>query len=175
MTEQTLSRVEFERELIALLPRLRRFAAGLAGSLHDGDDLVQGALTKALVNADRWTPGTRLDSWMYRIIQNHWIDTVRARKTRNDGADLDDADRHVSIDGARAADSAINADRLRKEIEKLPNDQRAVLLLVAIEGQSYADASATLDIPIGTVMSRLSRARAALARSIYGDERGGDD
>jgi RNA polymerase sigma-70 factor, ECF subfamily len=174
MPEQTLSRVEFERELVALLPRLRRFAAGLAGTVHDGDDLVQGALTKALANADRWTPGTRLDSWMYRIIQNHWIDTVRARKTRNDGVDLEDADRHVSIDGARAADAAINADRLRQEIEKLPPDQRSILLLVAIEGQSYADASATLGVPIGTVMSRLSRARAALARAIYGEAGGGD-
>jgi RNA polymerase sigma-70 factor (ECF subfamily) len=174
MPEQTLSRAEFERELVALLPRLRRFAAGLAGTVHDGDDLVQGALTKALSNADRWTPGTRLDSWMYRIIQNHWIDTVRARKTRNDSSELDDADRHVSIDGARAADSAINADRLRKEIERLPPEQRSVLLLVAIEGQSYADAASALGIPVGTVMSRLSRARAALSHSIYGDLGGGD-
>lgn len=174
MPEQSLSRAEFERELIALLPRLRRFAAGLAGNVHDGDDLVQGALTKALANAERWSPGTRLDSWMYRIIQNHWIDTVRSRKTRNDGAELEDADRYVSIDGARAADSAINADRVRQKIEKLPPEQRSVLLLVAIEGQSYADAAAALNVPVGTIMSRLSRARAALSRSIYGEEGGSD-
>jgi RNA polymerase sigma-70 factor, ECF subfamily len=174
MPENALSRVEFERELVALLPRLRRFAAGLAGTVHDGDDLVQGALTKALANADRWTPGTRLDSWMYRIIQNHWIDTVRARKTRNDGAELDDADRHVAIDGTRVAESTIAANRLKREMEMLPPDQRAVVLLVSVEGQSYADAASALGIPVGTVMSRLSRARAALAKSILGDEGGRD-
>lgn len=174
MPEHTPSRAEFERELIALLPRLRRFAAGLAGNMHDGDDLVQGALTKALANAERWTPGTRLDSWMYRIIQNHWIDVVRARKTRNEGAGLEDADRSVAIDGARAATSAIEADRVRKEIEKLPPEQRSVLLLVAIEGQSYADAAAALGVPAGTIMSRLSRARAALSKAIYGSGEAGD-
>jgi RNA polymerase sigma-70 factor (ECF subfamily) len=175
MPEQTLSRAEFERELIALLPRLRRFAAGLAGNVHDGDDLVQGALTKALANSERWTPGTRLDSWMYRIIQNHWIDIVRSRKTRNEGAALEDADRFVAIDGGRAAESAINAERLQQEIEKLPPDQRAVLLLVAIEGQSYADAASALGVPVGTVMSRLSRARSALSRAVYGEAGGRND
>jgi RNA polymerase sigma-70 factor (ECF subfamily) len=169
MPEQTLSREEFERELIALLPRLRRFAVGLAGTVHDGDDLVQGALTKALTNADRWAPGTRLDSWMYRIIQNHWIDTVRARKTRNEGPTLEHADRHVLVDGTRIADSAISAERLNQHMGALPPEQRAVLVLVAVEGLSYAEAAATLKIPVGTVMSRLSRARAALHLALYGD------
>lgn len=175
MPEHTPSRLDFERELLALLPRLRRFAAGLAGTVHDGDDLVQGALTKALTNAERWTPGTRLDSWMYRIIQNHWIDTVRARKTRGESGKLEDADRHASIDGVRTVDAAMNAARMRAAMDTLPADQRAVLVLVAIEGQSYSEAAVALGVPVGTVMSRLSRARAALQRAVFGDQEVAND
>lgn len=162
-------RDQFERELVALLPKLRRFAFGLAGSKADGDDLVQGALAKALTNREQWQPGTRLDSWVYRIIQNHWIDTVRARRTRGEGVSLDDA-LHVSLDdGNRTVEHSMALAKMKTAIAQLPEEQRAVVVLVSLEGQSYAATAETLSIPIGTVMSRLARARAALAAAVYGE------
>jgi RNA polymerase sigma-70 factor, ECF subfamily len=160
---------DFERELVALLPQLRRFAGHLAGSTADGDDLLQEALAKALTNRERWQAGTRLDSWMYRIIQNHWIDTVRTRRRRGTHVALDGMHDLAGSDGVRTVEGVLAADRLRSELARLPDDQRVVLLLVTIEGLSYAEAAKTLDIPVGTVMSRISRARASLARKVFGE------
>jgi len=161
---------DFERELVALLPRLRRFASDLAGSIHDGDDVLQEALTKALTNREQWQPGTRLDSWMYRIIQNHWIDTARMRRRHGPHVALDDVHDLAGSDGVRTAEGVLAAGRLRTELASLPDEQRVVLLLVTIEGLSYAEAAKTLDIPIGTVMSRIARARASLARKVFGED-----
>jgi len=160
---------QFERELVALLPKLRRFARGLAGSQADGDDLVQGALAKALTKREHWQPGTRLDSWVFRIIQNHWIDTVRSKRVRGEVASLDDAMNVVGTDGEAAVESSMAVSRMSVALNQLSDDQRAVVVMVSLEGMSYAAAAEALGIPIGTVMSRLARARAALASAVYGE------
>lgn len=170
MPDKTGPKPDFERELVALLPRLRRFACGLAGSLADGDDLVQGAIAKALVNRDHWQPGTRLDSWMYRIIQNHWIDTVRARRTRASIHAANEGAQEAMSDGVRTAEAVLTVSETKKHIAALPDDQRSVLLLVAVEGLSYAQAAEALGVPIGTIMSRLARARSSLAKSVFGED-----
>jgi RNA polymerase sigma-70 factor (ECF subfamily) len=157
-----------QAELVALLPRLRRFARGLAGVPDQADDLVQAACERALARIHQWTPGTRLDSWMFRIVQTIWLDQKRAQRVRT-GEGRIDADSplvepELAIDGAREMESHITYDAVRRAMARLPEEQRAVMTLVCVEGQSYKEAADTLAIPIGTVMSRLSRARTALAR-----------
>ncbi|MCP1335484.1 RNA polymerase sigma factor [Futiania mangrovi] len=158
---------DIRHEIAALTPRLRRFAYALAGSIDEGDDLVQSACVKALSGLDRFRPGTRLDSWMYRIVQTLWIDRARMARRRATAPDPD-AVAAASDDGlaARRPDDRLTLARVRQAVQDLPEEQRAVLVLVAIEGLSYRQAAETLDIPIGTVMSRLARARARLAPMI---------
>jgi RNA polymerase sigma-70 factor (ECF subfamily) len=157
-------------ELIALLPRLRRFACGLTGSVDEGDDLVQQACERALTRLHQWQPGTRLDSWMFRIVQTCWIDRHRKRsRGREVAMDAEDVDRAGGSHPGREPEARLELSAAERAIAALPEDQRAVLLLTAVDGCSYREAAETLDIPIGTVMSRLARARTALARALDGD------
>jgi RNA polymerase sigma-70 factor (ECF subfamily) len=154
-------------DLVALLPRLRRFARGLSGSLDTADELVQAACERALANRGQWQAGTRLDSWMYRIVHNLWIDRVRSDgRWRLAGEEALAA--LPANDMARAVEARIELAAVRRAIDALPSDQRAVLMLVTVEGKTYRDAAAILEIPIGTVMSRLARARLALTASREG-------
>jgi RNA polymerase sigma-70 factor (ECF subfamily) len=156
----------FQRDLVALVPRLRRFALSLCGNRADADDMVQSACEKALKNREQFREGTRLDSWMYRIIQTLWIDDRRRARTRGTAVDPEDA---MLSDGGKAAalpEDRMTLARVRAAMGELPEPQRAVLSLIAIEGLSYKEAAGVLDIPVGTVMSRLSRARDALLPKI---------
>lgn len=160
---------DLRREIAALVPRLRRFARALAGNSDMGDDLVQTACLKALSRLDRFTPGTRLDSWMFRIVQTSHIDTVRSSWRRSTVSDPELLERQSDAGlGARQAEDRLTLERLRNGVAALPEDQRAVLALVAIDGLSYRDAAEALDVPIGTVMSRLARARAKLIHFVEG-------
>jgi RNA polymerase sigma-70 factor (ECF subfamily) len=157
-----------QAELVALLPRLRRFARGLAGAPDQADDLVQAACERAIARIHQWTPGTRLDSWMFRIVQTIWLDQTRAQRVRTGEGRIDAAsplvEAELSVDGARDMEQHLTYDAVRRAMGQLPDEQRAVVMLVCVEGQSYKEAAETLSVPIGTVMSRLSRARSALAR-----------
>lgn len=156
----------FRQELIALVPKLRRFALSLVGNQQDADDLVQTACEKALKNHAQFTPGTRMDSWMYRIIQTHWLDDRRRNKVR--GVVVDPVDAHLSDHGkaARLPEDRMMLERARVAMASLPTGQREVLALVAIEGMSYRATADVLGVPVGTVMSRLSRARETLLTQI---------
>ena len=154
------------REMAALVPRLRRFAYGLTGSLDAGDDLVQSTCERALSRLHQWQAGTRLDSWMYRIMQNLWRDELRAGRRREVATDSETLDAMAGGDAEAEAAVRLDLATVRRRIADLPPDQRAVLLLVSVEGQSYKEAAAILEVPIGTVMSRLARARLALARAL---------
>jgi RNA polymerase sigma-70 factor, ECF subfamily len=156
-----------QEQLIALLPRLRRFARTLARNPHDADDLVQLAVERALTRLDQWQPGTRLDSWMFGIMKNAWIDEVRSRQRRDRvlaPAEL----------GENVADAASEAhiDRLSLEaaLERLPEEQRLAVALVLVAGLAYKEAAAVLEVPIGTVTSRLARGREALEALLTGAE-----
>lgn len=162
-----------QQEMIAILPRLRRFALGLTRNESSADDLVQAACEKAISRIDQWEPGSRLDSWMFRIIQTTNIDQVRSQQRRD--AHLDVAEDHIehSFDGERAQEASLTLETVRRAIYTLPDDQRAVVMLVSVEGLSYKEASDVLEIPMGTLTSRLVRARTALARILkeqHGDE-----
>ncbi|NBE08541.1 RNA polymerase sigma factor [Paragemmobacter ruber] len=152
----------FRQDLVALVPKLRRFAYSLTGNRQDGDDLVQAACEKALRNAAQFQAGTRMDSWMYRIIQTLWIDDRRSHQRRGTAMDPDDADLSDEGKAASLPEDRMMLAQTRAAMAALPEAQRTVLALVAIEGLSYRETAETLDIPVGTVMSRLSRAREAL-------------
>jgi len=156
----------FSHQLVALLPRLRRFARGLARGSEEGDDLVQAACERALARHDQFEPGTRLDSWMYRIVQNLWLDSRRRQKKEAIALDPVDLAEHATPVGANAAEDGLYLAQVREAIAQLPEEQCAVLMLVSVEGLAYKDAAEILDLPLGTVMSRLSRARVALGRAL---------
>lgn len=152
-------------ELIALLPRLRRFARGLAGAADQADDLVQASIEKALRNLDGFATGSRMDAWMFRIMRNTWIDTIRARRDTVE-YDTQAADTIIGSDGRQTTEARLHLAEVRHAMAGLPDDQRVVLMLVCVEGMRYREVAEMLDIPEGTVMSRLSRARLALAEKL---------
>ena len=124
---------------------------------------MQGACERALRAIDSWEPGSRLDSWMFRILRNLWIDELRRKKAERiaDGAEVDFE--APGEDGRRTTESRLELMQVRALIAALPAAQREVLALVCIEDLSYREAAEVLQVPIGTVMSRLARARLALA------------
>ncbi len=148
-----------------MLPRLRRFARGLTGRADSADDLVQTACVRAIDRIDQWKDGTRLDSWMYRIVQNAHIDEHRAEKSRR--ADHNGAALHAYefVDGENAIEARLTLRQVRRHVGDLPEEQRSVLLLVCVEGFSYKETAEILNVPTGTVMSRLARARRKLGES----------
>jgi len=150
------------RELIALLPRLRRFARALTRNADEADDLVQTAIEKALKNLGGWTAGTRLDSWMFRIMKNCWIDEVRSRAVRAKVLAPEEAAAGVGADGAAAMELHLEAQAVRAAMDELPEEQRLAVALVLVEGFSYREAADLLDVPMGTLTSRLARGRAAI-------------
>ncbi len=148
-----------QRDLVALLPRLRRFGRSLTGHREDADDLVQLTIERALVKSAQWQPGTRLDSWIFRIMQNAWIDEVRSRSRYAQTFAPEEAGEHIGTSGSAAQDDAI---AIEQAMRQLSDEQRAAVALVLIEGLPYKEAAQALDIPIGTLTSRLARAREAL-------------
>jgi len=152
--------LSFESDLAALLPRLRRFAHALSRNSADADDLTQATAERALRNRAQWEPGTRLDSWLYRIMRNLWIDTVRARGRR------DKVEAPAELAERLGEDSTIEASidlkRVMAAMQRLPEEQREVVSLILIEGFGYRETAEMLELPIGTVSSRLVRGRTAL-------------
>jgi RNA polymerase sigma-70 factor (ECF subfamily) len=156
------------RDIVALLPRLRRFAAGLTGSVQEGDDVVQSACLRALERYHQWEPGTRLDSWMFRIIRNLWLDRAKSAWSRLVRSDPDALAAIPDNSLSREIEVRDELASARAAIATLPEAQREVLLLVTVEGLTYEAAAEVLDVPLGTVMSRLARARVAVARQVRG-------
>ncbi|HVB17653.1 MAG TPA: RNA polymerase sigma factor [Stellaceae bacterium] len=155
----------FGDQLIAVLPKLRRFARGLAGSAVEADDLVQSACERALARAYQFQEGTRFDSWMFRIVQTIWIDQLRARDVRKEDGDI--AEERLGSDApVRAIEARLALSEVRRAVEHLAPDQRATLMLVTVEGLSYKEAAEVAGVPVGTIMSRLARARVALQQQL---------
>src|SRR5437763_15545529 len=155
----------FSERLVATLPRLRRFARGLAGSASEADDLVQAACERALAREHQFQEGTRFDSWMFRIVQTIWIDQLRAREVRKEGGDVED-ERLGSDAAVRSVEARLALAEVRRAVDRLPTDQRTVLMLVTVEGLSYKEAAEVAGVPVGTIMSRRARARIALQQQL---------
>ena len=152
--------------MVELLPRLRRLARVLAREPADADDLVQLTVERALVARAQWRLGTRLDSWMFRIMKNAWIDETRARRRRAAVLAEPEAGERVGHDGAQAQAIRLEAAEVERALARLPEDQRLAVALVLVEGLSYKEAAEVLEVPQGTLTSRLGRGRAALLASL---------
>jgi RNA polymerase sigma factor (sigma-70 family) len=152
----------FEQEIVGLLPRLRRLARVLTRDATAADDLVQIAVERALTRKDQWRAGTRLDSWVMRIMKNAWIDETRSRSRWGKVLQPEDAGVNVAENLAEPTDAMAIA----QAMEQLPDEQRLAVALVLVDGLSYADAAEVLEIPPGTLNSRLVRGRMALMEAL---------
>lgn len=150
---------DLNEELVTLLPRLRRFARALARNVHDADDLVQLTIERALARADQWKRDSPLVNWMFGILRNAWIDELRTR-ARNNGLFVgESAGQDVGDPGQGDQADVLS---VQDAMARLPQDQRLAVALVLIEGLSYKEAAHVMDVPIGTLTSRLARGRETL-------------
>ena len=158
-------------EIVHFLPRLRRFCIAIGGGVDAGEDLMQSTVERALARSDQWREGTRVDSWMYRIAQNLNIDAARARRTRGVAVDMDSIAERAGEDGRVTVEQRSELAAAVDAMSELSDDQRALIALVVVDGRSYREAAEILEIPIGSVMSRLARARQAIDARLSGGER----
>jgi RNA polymerase sigma-70 factor (ECF subfamily) len=155
---------EFATQAMQYIPRLRRYARALTGDTSAADDLVQDALERALVKRNLWREGTDLRAWLFTVMHNVFVNQVRSAA----------ASRTIQLDEVMAdRPQPQSTDRLEirdldAALQMLPEEQRAVVLLVGLEQMTYDEASGVLGVPIGTVMSRLSRGRERLRRLMQG-------
>jgi RNA polymerase sigma factor (sigma-70 family) len=156
----------FGEDLVKLLPRMRRFARGLARDGADGDDLCQATIERALKSAHQWQEGTRLDAWVYRIMRNIWIDETRARSRRAQTFAPEEEGEQVGTRGDAAIEANAEMARVERAMAALPPDQREAVLLVLVEGFAYKEAAEIIGCPMGTLTSRLVRGREALMRML---------
>ncbi len=156
---------EIGERIASLLPRLRRFARSLSRNQHDADDLVQSAVERAWRHLDQLKAGANLASWIFGIMKNAWIDDRRARARRGEVALSEDSGDHPAVS---PVDAEANLWAVSEAMNKLPEEQRLAIALVLVEGMSYKEAAEVLEIPIGTLTSRLARGRTALAAELGG-------
>lgn len=154
----------FEAQMLAMLPALRRYARSLSRSDGDGEDLLQDSVERALSRRGQWR-GVNLRAWMFSIMTN--LNRTRLRAPRTETTDLDDAG---DVPAVGAEIDPVERIRLSRALDQLAPDHRAVLMLVAVEGYRYQEVAEMLDIPLGTVMSRLSRARQSLGEALGEDK-----
>jgi RNA polymerase sigma factor (sigma-70 family) len=156
----------FEREVSALLPRLRRFAHSLSRNRADADDLTQSTVERALRAKLQWKLGTRMDRWLYKIMRNLWIDTVRSRARRQKFEAPPEEAEKLGDDPAEGLEASAELREVMSAMERLPDEQREVLALILVEGFGYRETADLLELPIGTVSSRLVRGRCALMQMV---------
>ena len=147
------------QQIAALLPRLRRFARNLTRNPDDADDVVQIAVERALLKLEQWRRDARLDSWMFKIVRNAWIDELRARGRRDKIFLAAEAGENV---GEAVMEREADLMSVQSAMARLPEEQRMAVSLVLVEGLPYKEAAEVLDVPIGTLTSRLARGREAL-------------
>ncbi len=150
----------FKDDLIAELPNLRAFAASLSGSLQTADDLVQDTAVKAWSNQDKFQPGTSLRAWLFTILRNTYFSLYRKR-----GREVQDVDGFYSGRLAARGDQEGHLDLadFRAALATLPEEQREALVMIGASGLSYEEAAEIAGVPVGTIKSRVNRARARLA------------
>jgi RNA polymerase sigma-70 factor, ECF subfamily len=153
---------DFARLLEDQIPRLRRYAQALTRDVTHADDLVQSCLERALARQQLWQPGTDLRAWLFTILHNQHVNDVRSA-LREDGRVAAEASRSLPAIGPSAL-AVLELRELDRAIGSLPATQRQVILLVGLEGMRYEEVAKILDIPVGTVRSRLSRGRQLLRK-----------
>ena len=159
--EVSVRRSEVEKGLPPLLKRLWRYGLVLSGDPDTAHDLVQSTCLRALERCEQFEPGTQLSRWTYTILSSIWKNEIRSRKVRI-GQGFVDPEIALITDGVQEMDTNLLARQVLKEVERLPEGQREAVFLVYGEGLSYREAAEILDVPQGTIMSRLATARARL-------------
>jgi RNA polymerase sigma-70 factor, ECF subfamily len=159
---------EVARALPRLLPRLWRFALRLTGDRHDAEDLVQRTCVRALERQHQLQPGGSTLSWLFAIVHSVWLNEVRARRIHSRGCIqwTEELAETVADLSASHPETYVLHQQIIAAVSRLPEAQRTVMLLVAVEGMSYRDAARVLQVPIGTVMSRLARARLSIGEGL---------
>src|SRR3569623_1832905 len=150
-------------DLIEHLPRLRRYARALTGDVARADDLVQDTLERALARLDLWQPGSDLRAWLFTLMHNLFVNQLRTRRPQDTA--LDEA-LEIPVSGGQM--EALAARDMHAALVRLPDEQREVILLVGLEQFSYAEAAQVLGVPVGTIMSRLARARERMRHMLAG-------
>jgi RNA polymerase sigma-70 factor (ECF subfamily) len=150
------------RDIEAEIPRLRRYARALTRDVVTADDLVQDCLTRALGKLHLWQEGSDLRAWLFTILHNQYVNHIR--RAVREGAAVGLNDSEPLLRRAPQQSKRLELRDLERAIAKLPEEQRAVILLVGLEGMRYEEVAAVLDVPVGTIRSRLSRGREALRR-----------
>ena len=153
---------EIRASLAQHLARLWRYGIVLSRQRDVADDLVQATCVRALERASQFTSGTRLDRWLFSILHSIWLNEVRSRRIRM-GNGFVDADVTLTFDGEHETETHVMANQVLRQVNALPEAQRTAVFLAYVEGLSYREVAEVLDVPIGTVMSRLAAARAKLA------------
>lgn len=149
-----------QQEIVEVLPNIRRFAAGLTGNLADADDLLQSTVERLLQKG--LPDDAEVLPWCLRVCRNLWIDEVRSRKVRSEASREPAVIGEQVLQGEDQVLGEMTLAEVQQVLQSMSDDQRAVLELIAVEGYSYKEAAAVLEVPIGTVMSRLARARTTL-------------
>lgn len=156
----------FGEKRVKLLPRLRRFAHGLARDGADGDDLCQATIERALKSSHQWQEGTRLDACVYRIMRNIWIDEVRARHRRSPAFAPEEEGETIGTAGDAAIVASAELGNVARAMARLPDNQREAVMLVLVEGFAYREAAEIIGCPMGTLTSRLVRGGEAPMREL---------
>jgi RNA polymerase sigma-70 factor (ECF subfamily) len=165
-TPLTQSDEAVRREIVALLPRLRRLARAMAG--QDGDDLVQICVERALMRLDQYDRGAHLDRWLFRILKNAWIDETRSRMRKARLFAPAEEGEKIGDDSAARMETRMEMADVAEAMAQLPDEQRLAVALVCVEGLSYREAADLLDVPVGTLTSRLARGRETLLARLGG-------
>lgn len=156
----------FGEALVRLLPNLRRYGISLSRRSDVADDLVQTTVERAISRYDSFDRSSRLEPWLFRIMRNAFIDMTRRQRTAGVSVDIFDIPESLPTDDAPLIEARLMLQSTAAAMQHLTADQREILHLICIEELSYAEAAEVLDIPKGTVMSRLSRARLALSEKL---------
>jgi RNA polymerase sigma-70 factor (ECF subfamily) len=159
----TSSLPQVREQIVALLPRLRRFGRVITRHPSDADDLVQIAIERALLRYEQWRPEAPFHSWMFGIMRNAWIDEARARGRQGKVLVPEEAGLDVPDN---ASEAQLRMLSVQRAMATLPEEQRLAVALVLVEGLSYKEAAEALDVPIGTLTSRLARGREALQKQL---------
>ena len=154
-------------DFVGSIPRLRAFAMSLCHNRAEADDLVQETMIKAWNHLDSFEEGTNLKAWLFRILRNNFYNDLRKQKQRNDYARAADSS-HFTVPPSQ--DKKLEFADLMDALQELPADQREALILVTVENMSYEEAAAICDCPIGTIKSRVNRARARLETLTEGED-----
>ena len=154
--------MQFLDEVQASIPALRRYARALTRNADHADDLVQDCIERAIRKQALWQPTGPLKAWLFRILLNLYRNELRLHRRRGEHVPVETLVVEPSVAPAQPGRIALN--EMARAIQTLGDEQREALLLVVLEGMSYSEAAGALDIPLGTLMSRLGRARAALRK-----------